>query len=118
AVGEGFKNFIPSLMHTEIKFVTFGILISFLSAASEEMAFSGFAYPAFRKKYGILLGLLITASVFWFMHFQLGFPKFFIVNFATHFIPGICYAYLYEKRRSLITPITAHFISNILAKII
>jgi len=115
---EVLSNFLLANIGDQVRMVIFGMLINLLSVISQEVVFTGFTYPAFRKKFGVILGIAITALIFWFMHFGFESSDFFIGTFLIRFIPGICFVILYEKRRSLITPITAHFISNILLKIV
>lgn len=119
-IGERTKDIIYATLTKQmglIVFISRGV-IDFISVISQEVMFSGFLYPAFRKKCGILLGMIITAVIFWFMHFRFGLLEFFIVNFMTQFVPGLCFVFLYERRKTLLAPIAAHFVSNLLPRIL
>ncbi|NLO89132.1 MAG: CPBP family intramembrane metalloprotease [Clostridia bacterium] len=80
---------------------------SFLAPLGEEVFFRGFAYPALRKRFGVVAGIVITALFFAALHFD-----------AVRFIPialgGIGLTWLYENTGSIITPIIAHSLWNTL----
>lgn len=91
---------------------SFLLLISFLLGAVigpifEEIFFRGFCYPIFRNKWGKFWAAGLSAAFFAGIHHS-GFM------FLPIFVLGVALAYLYEKRKSLIAPITFHIIHNTL----
>jgi uncharacterized protein len=72
----------------------------------EEIFFRGFMYNAFKKRVGILRGILFTAAVFSLLHAHW-------VGFIPIFILGALLAYLYEKTGSLVPSITVHILHNL-----
>ncbi|MBD3296945.1 MAG: CPBP family intramembrane metalloprotease [Candidatus Omnitrophica bacterium] len=73
---------------------------------AEEIFFRGFMYPAVKKKAGALVGILLTAGIFAFLHAH-------IVGFAPILALGVLLAYLYEKTGSLVPSITVHIAHNL-----
>lgn len=71
----------------------------------EEIFFRGFAYPAIKKKTGIVFSIIITATFFAALHQNL-------FAFLPIFFLGVVLAYVYEKSDSLIPPITIHILHN------
>ena len=71
----------------------------------EEIFFRGFCYTIFRVKWGKTWAMIISSAFFGLIHHS-GFA------FWPIFILGIMLSYLYEKRGSLIAPITLHIIHN------
>lgn len=85
---------------------------SLFASIYQETLFAGFAYPVFRRKFGVILGILITLCIFVLTHIFL--PNLIIV-FANCFIYGFIYLILYEKTGSIVPSISAHFIGNLLS---
>lgn len=93
-----------------------GIMLSFLVASvvapvSEEIYFRGFFYPALRKIIGRVPALLLAASFFGLLHFDL-------LRFIPITLSGIWLTMLYEKTGSLYTSIIAHSTWNTLMTIL
>jgi len=72
----------------------------------EEIVFRGFMYGAFRKRLGVVWGMVVTSLVFSLLHAH---P----VGFVPIFILGMLLVYLYEKTGSLIPSFTVHIIHNL-----
>lgn len=72
----------------------------------EEIFFRGFMYNAVKKHVGIFWSIILTASIFSFLHAH-------VVGFMPILILGILLTYLYEKTGSLIPSITVHIIHNL-----
>ncbi|MDD5439107.1 MAG: CPBP family intramembrane metalloprotease [Candidatus Omnitrophica bacterium] len=72
----------------------------------EEIAFRGFMYNAFKKKWGVLWGIMGTSVLFSLLHAH---P----VGFVPIMILGILLAYLYEKTGSLVPSMTVHIVHNL-----
>lgn len=80
-------------------------LASVVGPVIEEIFFRGFLYPILRQKWGRTAGMVITSSIFAFIH-QNQFA------FWPIFILGMGLVYLYEKRDNLIAPMTMHLVHN------
>ncbi|MFH1791683.1 MAG: type II CAAX endopeptidase family protein [Candidatus Omnitrophota bacterium] len=72
----------------------------------EEIFFRGFMYNAFRKRVGVLGGMLVTSAVFSVLHAH-------AVGFVPIMILGMALVFLYEKTGSLIPSITLHVTHNL-----
>lgn len=71
----------------------------------EEIFFRGFCYPILRNRWGRFWATVLSAAFFAGIHHS-GFV------FWPIFVLGIGLAYLYEKRKSLIAPMTLHVLHN------
>jgi membrane protease YdiL (CAAX protease family) len=72
---------------------------------SEEILFRGVLYSAMRSRYPTLVSLIISNVVFTAAHLQLKLAP-------VHFIVGVAATCLFEKRKSLIAPISFHITAN------
>ena len=87
-----------------------GMLLIVVAPLAEEVFFRGFLYQAFRNSFGVLPGALLSAVIFGAIHFEF----FKLVQLA---ILGVILALLFEKTRSLWSPIILHAVNNTLAYI-
>lgn len=71
----------------------------------EEIFFRGFCYPAFKKRWGKVWALSLSAAFFALIHENL-------FAFLPIFVLGLGLGYLYEKRGTLLPSITLHVIHN------
>lgn len=71
----------------------------------EEIFFRGFCYSIFKKGLGRTFAMILSAAFFAGIHGN-GFA------FLPIFILGLCLAYVYEKRGSLLAPMALHIIHN------
>jgi uncharacterized protein len=85
-----------------------GMLLIVVAPLAEEIFFRGFLYQAFRNSFGVLPGALLSAVIFGAIHFEF----FKLVQLA---ILGVILALLFEKTRSLWSPIILHAVNNSLA---
>jgi hypothetical protein len=83
------------------EFLVLLIIGTILAPLGEEIYFRGLVYPAFKKKWGIKKGMLLTGAFFALLHFDL-------IRFVPLAVGGAGLAYLYEKTGSIITPMVAH----------
>jgi uncharacterized protein len=90
--------------------VATGMLLIGVAPLAEEVFFRGFLYQAFRNSFGVLPGALLSALIFGAIHFEF----FKLVQLA---ILGVILALLFEKTRSLWSPIILHAVNNTLAYI-
>ncbi len=83
----------------------FTIFVSVLGPVIEELFFRGFLYSAVRKRFGIIIGVLLSGALFSALHTN-------IAGFLPIMILGILMAFLYEVTGSLIAPIAVHILHN------
>jgi uncharacterized protein len=88
--------------------VATGVLLIGIAPLAEELFFRGFIYQALRNSYGVLPGAILSGLIFGAIHLEL----FKIVQLA---ILGVILALLFEKTRSLWSPIILHGVNNSLA---
>jgi len=81
------------------------IFVSVLGPVIEEVFFRGFMYNTVKKRFGVLIAMLLSAGVFSALHTN-------IAGFLPIMILGILMAYLYEKTSSLIPSIAVHILHN------
>lgn len=81
------------------------IFVSVFGPIVEEMFFRGFMYSAVKKRFGILAGALVSASIFSLLHSN-------IFGFLPIMTLGVLLAYLYETTGSLVASITVHILHN------
>jgi membrane protease YdiL (CAAX protease family) len=77
-----------------------------VAAITEEILFRGILYPAFRERYGIWRGMLLTSALFALAHPTL--PG----GFLPLMTLGMAFNIVYEQRSSLIPCITMHALHN------
>ena len=87
-----------------------GTLLIVVAPFAEELFFRGFLYQAFRNSFGVLPGALLSAVIFGAIHLEF----FKLVQLA---ILGVILALLFEKTKSLWSPIMLHALNNTLAYI-
>lgn len=86
-------------------FLAFMVIVV-LAPFTEELFFRGFLYTAFRKRFGVAAGALLSTVFFALFHFQL-------LLLVPMIIIGGALALLYEYRRSLIAPVLLHALNNL-----
>lgn len=98
-----FEAFMEEERSSMLLFLT--IFVSIFGPIIEEMFFRGFMYTAVKKRFGILIGALVSSSIFSILHTN-------IAGFLPIMTLGMLLVYLYEKTGSLVAPITVHIIHN------
>src|SRR5690606_25688755 len=81
------------------------IMGSILAPLCEEIYFRGMAYPVFKEKWGVAVGLIVSGMFFSLLHFD-------ILRFFPLMLGGIGLAYIYEKTGSLFSSMIAHGLWN------
>ncbi len=103
---------IPDIFGSGIVGLILAILvISIAAPIAEETFFRGFIYPAFRRKFGVRAGILISALIFALFHTR-------IWLIIPVIVMGVVLAFIYEKEKSLGPPIVLHSLNNLLSIII
>ena len=98
-----FEVFMKESRSRVLLFLT--IFVSVFGPIMEEMFFRGFMYSAVKKRFGVLIGMILSASIFSALHTN-------IVGFLPIMVLGMFLAYLYEKTGSLVAPMVVHIIHN------
>ncbi len=98
-----FDMFFEEKRRSVIFFLT--IFVSILGPIIEEIFFRGFLYSAVKKRFGALLGVLLSGALFSMLHTN-------IVGFLPIMILGVLMAFLYEITGSLIASVSVHILHN------
>ncbi|OIO32555.1 MAG: hypothetical protein AUJ70_05220 [Candidatus Omnitrophica bacterium CG1_02_40_15] len=98
-----FDMFFEEKRSSVILFLT--IFVSIFGPIIEEIFFRGFLYNAVKKRFGALLGMLLSGALFSVLHTN-------IVGFLPIMILGVLMAFLYEITGSLIASISIHILHN------
>ncbi len=88
-----------------LSFVIYFCANVFWSPIVEESMYRGIIYSPYRKKFGPKIAILITSLLSSFIHFE--------ITFAAVLI-GFLWGILYEKTESIVSPVVAHSIHNLL----
>lgn len=83
------------------------IIVAVVAPLSEEIFFRGFLYSAFKKSWGVNAGLFLSSFLFALVHLE-------FYSFIPLMIIGWLLAYLFEKTKSLMTPIFLHGVYNLI----
>ena len=79
-----------------------------LAPISEKIFYRGFAFTAFEHRYGTLLAVIASATLFSIVHFS-------AASFALIWIIGAALAWLFHRTKSLVAPMAAHMVINFVA---
>lgn len=83
------------------------ILVTLIVPFAEELFFRGFVCSGLRNRIGVKWTIVLSALFFASVHIN-------IISFLLTFLLGILFAWLYEKRKSLIPCISAHITFNLI----
>ncbi len=81
------------------------VLATVIAPFLEEIFFRGFCYTLFKKRMGPEAAMVLSSTLFALIHQNM-------FAFWPIFVLGMALSYLYEKRGSLIAPITLHLFHN------
>lgn len=98
-----FDIFFEEKRNNVVLFLT--VFVAILGPIIEEIFFRGFLYSAVKKRFGMILGLLLSSFLFSALHAN-------IAGFLPIMILGILMAFLYEVTGSLVTSISVHILHN------
>ena len=104
---------VPSEPSTATVIVTvlYGIVIAPLS---EELFFRGVLFRAVRDRYGLVSGLLASGVGFGLIHFLDADWQDALLLIGVMFFNGIALAWWYERRGTIVAPIVAHVVFNVI----
>ena len=87
------------------------LLVVIVAPVAEEVFFRGFLYPAFKKRFGKWLGVLISALIFGLFHINI----WLIIPIS---LIGLINILLYERTKSLDSCIILHSMNNLMAVLV
>lgn len=90
-----------------VSYIVIFLLTVVIAPIVEEMFFRSFLYQAFRKKYGVTLGIMISALLFGLFHFS------FLVVLPVYFLIGVLLGYVFEKFQSVYPSMMLHALNNL-----
>ncbi|NGX62648.1 MAG: hypothetical protein KR126chlam6_00046 [Candidatus Anoxychlamydiales bacterium] len=108
-------EFIKSSLKNPIFFVMALISVIVIAPIIEEFLFRGVLQNLFKKFMNRSLAILATSVIFAFFHFAISQKLANITILGSLFILGVFLSFLYEKQKSLISPIFLHATFNALS---
>jgi membrane protease YdiL (CAAX protease family) len=90
--------------------LSMGILVVFIAPIAEETFFRGYAYGIFHQRWGSTGALLLSSLLFAAVHM-------YVIHFLSVFLFGLLLGLAYEWRKTLVTPIVAHGVMNLLVAV-
>lgn len=87
------------------------LYVAILAPIGEEVFFRGFLYGAMRQRWGVGVGMVVSAALFAFFHLS---PLLYVPMFTI----GLALAALYQYRGSLAPAIMLHALNNLLALVV
>ncbi len=99
------------------QYVVFEVFNQFMVAFSEEYLFRGFLQKNLMEVFGCFQGYLVASVVFCLAHFLN--PSYTIYQLFFEALPGgLILGYLYYRTKNLTTPVLAHYIGNLLQRVL
>lgn len=89
--------------------LAFVLAIFIIAPIVEEMTFRGLIMTKLRKEFSAPISILISALLFGIIHFMAGG----LVTVIHAFLGGLIFALSYEKTKSILPTIVAHFFANV-----
>jgi membrane protease YdiL (CAAX protease family) len=103
------KKFDFALLTTpNINKIIYFFLMVIITPVVEEIIYRGFLFNLLLKKYSVKIALIVSSLIFAFFHLR-------FAGIGYLFVYGLFFGYVYYKVNSLIAPILAHFVINLLA---
>ncbi len=85
-------------------------MVVILGPITEEIVFRGLGFYVLRQKWGWFAAAFVTSTVFALMHYDFEPPA-----MASRFIFGMVACYVYERSRTLVAPVMAHIVNNLIS---
>jgi membrane protease YdiL (CAAX protease family) len=89
-----------------------------VAPAAEELLFRGVLFPALRDRFGLVTGVAGSAAAFGLAHYLPGDPVDVVATIAAATALGVGLAIQYERRGTLVAPLSAHIAFNLLGLVI
>jgi membrane protease YdiL (CAAX protease family) len=80
----------------------------------EELFFRGILYRGVRDRYGLVAGLIATGVGFGLIHYLDGPWQGAVLLMGVMFVNGMALAWWYERRGTIVSPIVAHMVFNVI----
>jgi uncharacterized protein len=90
------------------------ILALLVAPVAEELLFRGVLFPALRNRFGLAAGLVGSSIAFGLVHYLPGDPIDVVITVAVTTAMGVGLAIQYERRGTLLAPLSAHIAFNLL----
>ncbi|HTE19404.1 MAG TPA: type II CAAX endopeptidase family protein [Armatimonadota bacterium] len=101
-------EFLNAARGQPVALVLLVLIVGLVGPVAEEVFFRGFAYRAFKERFGVRGGVVLSALLFALIH---GNP----IALVPIFVAGALLAWLYERTGSLAAPILLHCGNNLLS---
>ena len=82
---------------------------------SEEVYFRGILFSAAKRRFGLSVGLIVSAVVFGLIHFSFPYPALWCISVVPPFLYGIVLGLLFHYSQSLLPAILCHSTINLLS---
>jgi membrane protease YdiL (CAAX protease family) len=89
-----------------------GALALLIAPAAEELLFRGVLFPALRDRFGLGAGIAASAVAFGLAHYLPGDPIEVMITISATTVIGASLAIQYERRGTLLAPLSAHVAFN------
>ncbi|HDR3493175.1 TPA: CPBP family intramembrane metalloprotease [Bacillus wiedmannii] len=105
------RNLLSSsnIQNSVVQIVIYILSVAIITPIKEEIMYRGILYRFLKKKYGFIIGIIVSSILFGFLH--VGFP-------ITAMIMGIVFVVLYQKTHSIIPSIILHIFWNLFSSIL
>jgi membrane protease YdiL (CAAX protease family) len=110
-------DYLQKTMQSPLAFFLTIVTIVVIAPISEEILFRGYLQTWLKKLFGKKIGILFASFIFALFHFS--YPQGYgnITIIGSLFVVAIYFGILYERQKSLISPIIAHMIFNTISTI-
>lgn len=105
----GPSNQFPGVDFGIVEILLGVVLVVLVTPIGEEVFYRGFVFGGLRARMGFWAAALVSAALFGLSHLAGG-----AVLVPLLFVFGLSQAFLYERRRSLVAPIAAHAMFNLI----
>jgi len=101
-----------------VELVVFALFAAVVAPITEEFVFRGLIYRSIRDRFGVALGAVVSALLFGAIHYVPGpWPDALALQ-ITMVVTGIGLAIVYERRKTLLSPIAGHAAFNLIAVVV
>ncbi|HLA41875.1 MAG TPA: type II CAAX endopeptidase family protein [Aggregatilineales bacterium] len=105
------QNLLENTDFSLIGVIAATVVVVFLAPLVEELFFRGILYGWLRKRFGIIIGVIVSGLLFGIAHIE---PAMIIANS----VMGFMLALSYEYSKSLFVPMTIHFVNNFIVSVL
>lgn len=98
--------------------VVFAVFAVVVAPITEELLFRGLVYRSIRDRHGVALGAIVSALLFGVIHYVPGPWPDAVALQITMVVTGLGLALVYERRKTLLSPIVGHAAFNLIAVVV